>query len=223
MYVSTRCGVLLPAEILRARGRCRPRATRRPCRRSRCGRARCWARARRRRNIAAADAGAERDHEHDALAVAAGAEAHLGDAGGVGVVEDRCRASRAARSGPCPRRADPLPCRRSQRVSVTPFFTTAGNVAPTGPFQSKCSTTSQRRRPRLRASPACGVSMRKRSSASAPASTSTGAPLMPVPPMSTPISRSLAHAVTLLLESRANGTVPRHDEFRGRARRSGLR
>ena len=35
----------------------------------------------------AADAGAERDHHHDALLVATGAEAHLGEAGGVGVVQ----------------------------------------------------------------------------------------------------------------------------------------
>ena len=34
------------------------------------------------------DAGAERQHEHDAAAVAAGAVAHLGEPGGVGVVDD---------------------------------------------------------------------------------------------------------------------------------------
>ena len=32
--------------------------------------------------------GAERQHEHDALAVASGTEANLGEAGGIGVVDD---------------------------------------------------------------------------------------------------------------------------------------
>ena len=73
-------------------------------------------------------------------------------------------------------------------VRVTPFFTTAGNVAPTGPFQSKWSTTSATTSATAFGVAGFGVRMRKRSPASSPLSTSTGAPLMPVPPMSTPIT-----------------------------------
>jgi len=68
-------------------------------------------------------------------------------------------------------------------VSTTPCNTTPGKVIPTGPVTSKCSATFLTTSATSRGLAPFGVSNRKRSLVSWPVSTSTGAPLMPVPPM----------------------------------------
>ena len=62
-------------------------AARRPCRGSRCGRARGWGRAPRPRT-APTRSPCRGQHQHHARDALAGAEPHLGESGGVGVVED---------------------------------------------------------------------------------------------------------------------------------------
>ncbi len=71
-------------------------------------------------------------------------------------------------------------------VRVMPPVTTPGNVMPTGPFQSKWPTTSATPSATLAGVAGWGVSTLWRSCASSPRSRSTGAPLIPEPPMSTP-------------------------------------
>ena len=114
----------------------------------------------------AADAGAERDHDDDALAVPAGAEADLGEPGGVGVVEHEHR--RAEPIGEDLVSASvPIHCLSTlAAVKVAPFFTTAGNVQPTGPCQSKWSTTSATTSATAFGVAGFGVRMRKRSPSS---------------------------------------------------------
>ena len=71
-------------------------------------------------------------------------------------------------------------------VSATPPRTTAGNVAPTAPSPPNLATTWATTSATDAGTAGCGVSSRYRSAVSVPRSTSTGAPLMPVPPMSIP-------------------------------------
>ena len=71
-------------------------------------------------------------------------------------------------------------------VRTTPSATTPGNVMPTGPVQSKRLTSSLTTAATASGSAGCGVSSLIRSVTSFPVLTSTGAPLIPVPPMSMP-------------------------------------
>ena len=89
---------------------------------------------------------------------------------------------------------------RFAALPMTPWRTTPGKVTPTGslPFQLPATSTSA-------GSTASGVagrgvSTRTRSSIRAPASTSTGAPLIPDPPMSMPR--------TVIVPSPARGCAP---------------
>src|SRR4051794_7476779 len=74
-----------------------------------------------------------------------------------------------------------------EAVSVTPFLTTAGKVTPTGPFHAWCSITCATTSATGAGRAGCGVTIRNRGAASWPESMSTGAPLMPLPPMSIPM------------------------------------
>src|SRR6478609_2013756 len=67
-----------------------------------------------------------------------------------------------------------------------PSVTTPGKVMPTGPVQSKWPTTSATPSATPLGVAGCGVSTLWRSRARSPRSRSTGAPLIPDPPMSTP-------------------------------------
>ncbi len=69
---------------------------------------------------------------------------------------------------------------------ATPCLITAGNVAPTGPVQSKCVDQLPTTSATASGVAGCGVRIRLRSVGSSPVAMSTGAPLMPVPPMSMP-------------------------------------
>ena len=74
-------------------------------------------------------------------------------------------------------------------VRATPCWMTAGNVTPTGSSPDAApnsatmwATTSAT----ALGVDGCGVAIRRRSSVNSPATRSTGAPLMPDPPMSIP-------------------------------------
>ena len=71
-------------------------------------------------------------------------------------------------------------------VIVTPFTTTPGNVRPTGPVQSKFFTCWATTAATASGSAGWGVSTLTRSVSSVPLVVSTGAALIPVPPMSMP-------------------------------------
>ena len=177
------------------RGPSRTRAARPPCPGSRGGRTRCWARA--------------QPSVKSALPMPVpsvitmivpgstlpGAELHLGDAGGVGVVDHDERAVRDVLEQRLRVGADPGLVDVRRRLSATPRWTTAGKVHPIGPVVSKWATIWPTTRATSPGDPPGGVGMRRRSAVSVPCSRSTGAPLMPVPPMSMPrivvICRSL--------------------------------
>ncbi len=75
---------------------------------------------------------------------------------------------------------------------TTPRRTTAGTVTPTGPVESgNLATSSAMISPTASGVDCSGVSMRSRSAANSPVSTSTGAALMPLPPKSMPIGCAL--------------------------------
>jgi len=74
-------------------------------------------------------------------------------------------------------------------VRTTPLVTTAGKVTPMGesPMSSlKCAVICSRMSATAAGEDTFGVTMRSRSLANSPVARSTGAPLMPVPPMSMP-------------------------------------
>jgi len=74
-------------------------------------------------------------------------------------------------------------------VRTTPLVTTAGSVTPMGesPVSSaKCSAICTTRSATASGEDTLGVSRRIRSLANWPSARSTGAPLMPLPPMSIP-------------------------------------
>src|SRR4051794_11407235 len=76
-------------------------------------------------------------------------------------------------------------------VSTTPARTTAGIVIPIGPGPWSCPTTSATVAPTASGVAGDGVRMRTRSAVSSPLAVSTGAPLMPVPPTSTPTAAAV--------------------------------
>src|SRR5262249_52516757 len=93
----------------------------------------------------APDPGAQRDHGDHALAVLAGAEAHLGEAGGVSVIEHRDRTPESVGAELVAVEVD-QPLSMLAAVWTTPLMTTPGNVIPIGPSTSGkwatiCSTT----------------------------------------------------------------------------------
>ena len=65
-------------------------------------------------------------------------------------------------------------------------FTMAGIVQPTGPRQSKCASNAHTDSMTASGVEGCGVSIRNLPVSSLPRSVSTGAPLMPDPPISIP-------------------------------------
>ena len=73
-------------------------------------------------------------------------------------------------------------------VWTTPSRTTDGSVRPIVPGASSFVTISFTTAATASGVAGCGVGMRMRSAVKAPAARSTGAPLMPVPPMSTPMA-----------------------------------
>src|SRR5580658_1676379 len=75
---------------------------------------------------------------------------------------------------------------RLAAVLVTPLVTTPGKVMPTGPDQLKEVVSSFTTPATASGRAGCGVSIFCRSASSFPVATSTGAPLMPEPPMSMP-------------------------------------
>ena len=75
---------------------------------------------------------------------------------------------------------------RLAAVLVTPSVTTPGNVMPTGPDQLNAVTSSFTTAATASGRAGRGVSIFCRAASSLPVSTSTGAALMPVPPMSMP-------------------------------------
>ena len=90
-------------------------------------------------------------------------------------------------------------------VSTIPLRTTAGMAKPTGPATSMCRRTSP-----TTAAMACGVAgdgvgNRIRSMVSSPVAMSTGATLIPVPPMSTPTTGPDAIPVLISLWSPYSG------------------
>src|SRR5262245_61189888 len=97
-------------------------------------------------------------------------------------------------------------------VSTTPCRTTAGMVSPTGPGMPICCGISP-----TTSATACGVagdgvSNRTRSAANLPSAMSTGAPLIPVPPMSipttTPDATFAVFAWSSIIRSFLLGTAP---------------
>src|SRR5215469_720409 len=119
-------------------------------------------------------------------------------------------------------------------VRVTPSITTPGKVAPTGPDQPN-DLVSRATTPATASGVAGrGVSIFCRSASSLPAATSTGAALIPVPPMSTPSACMKAPLLfTFLLPGLASqapaglgqgadrslGAVHAHPRHRGPAQR----
>src|ERR1700733_1052922 len=75
---------------------------------------------------------------------------------------------------------------RLAAVLVTPLVTTPGNVMPIGPDHSNEVTSWLTTSATASGTAGCGVAIFFRSASSFPAATSTGAPLMPVPPISMP-------------------------------------
>jgi hypothetical protein len=71
-------------------------------------------------------------------------------------------------------------------VWITPPFTTPGKPQPTGPSQPERETTSAQAATTSSGLAASGVGTRTLSAANSPVSAFTGAPLIPVPPMSNP-------------------------------------
>ncbi|OIQ82877.1 hypothetical protein GALL_353380 [mine drainage metagenome] len=73
-------------------------------------------------------------------------------------------------------------------LRATPCCTTAGKVTPTGVSAGRSNepTTCATVRATAAGVEGCGVGIRTRSAANAPVVRSTGAPLMPLPPMSIP-------------------------------------
>ena len=110
-----------------------------------------------------ADAGADRHHHHDAAARARRAEARLGDAGRVGVVEHDARTIGRPR-----RAASPRACRSTLgsmcvAVRTMPFVTTAGSVQPIVPVARELARRGRPRPPTTASGVAgCGVSTRIR-------------------------------------------------------------
>ncbi len=86
-------------------------------------------------------------------------------------------------------------------VRMTPSTTTPGNVMPTGPVHSKWSTSLATTSAIAFGVAGCGVGIRWRSAVSSPVFVSTGAPLIPEPPMSMPrtfILGALPGGITLI-------------------------
>ena len=75
---------------------------------------------------------------------------------------------------------------RLAAVSVTPSTTTPGNVIPAGPRQPNDSTSCPTVLATVSGTAGCGVSSLTRSASNLPWAVSTGAPLIPEPPMSMP-------------------------------------
>ncbi len=94
---------------------------------------------------------------------------------------------------------------RLAAVIVTPFTTTPGNVMPTGPVHSKfftcCATTAAT----ASGLAGRGVSTLTRSVRNVPVVVSTGAALMPVPPMSMPSTCTAQPSVRLRIPPGAAG------------------
>ena len=122
--------------------------------------------------------------------VASGPEAHLGEPGGVGVVDDVHVG--AARLGE--QRVGVLLTQAWSRLAalrITPWRTTPGNVTPTCPCQPKCSTSSATTGAIDVGVAGWGVRILKRSAVSSPVAMLTGAAFIPEPPMSIPNACSL--------------------------------
>src|SRR5262245_25340353 len=87
-------------------------------------------------------------------------------------------------------------------VSATPSRMTDGSVQPKRSWPAKWWTISPTTPATAAGVAGCGVAMRSRSAASLPVASSTGAPLMPVPPMSMP-SITAGFVVAVILAASA--------------------
>ena len=117
-----------------APGRPPTRAARRPCPGSRCGRAPGSAPGRRRRTAPTPIPVPSVSTRTDALHAPPRAEAHLGHAGGVGVVEDHARAARSRRVNSSGRGLrPPSDVSRLAIISTRPPTIGPGTPMPTGP------------------------------------------------------------------------------------------
>ena len=181
-----------------SRGPCAPsprttRATRRPCRRSRCDRARCSGSACRCRGTPCrcpVPSVVRMTRPRRALR---GAEVHLGDARRIRVVDEEDVALQGRSRTASRPRGRSTSSRRSRPTWCVPSMHDRGEadadrqaVGASTPKPSIISTTTATM---SSGSPPSGVATFTRSLTSSPVSTSTTAPLMPVPPMSMPIAR----------------------------------
>jgi hypothetical protein len=148
---------------------------------------------RRRREQRRPDAGPERQQHHDALAAAAGTEAHLGDAGRIGVVqESRDRALQPRAEAPGPVEADPAASMLAA-VRATPCLTTQGTEADRALHLPKRRSISTKQSARRSGVDGCGVGKAAGGAdEQSPVATSTGAALRLEPPVSSP-SRVMRH------------------------------
>src|ERR1035438_2472237 len=85
-------------------------------------------------------------------------------------------------------------------VMVVPLITTPGNVIPAGPVQPNPLARSRTTSATASGTAGRGVSILTRSAASLPVNTSTGAALIPVPPMSMPSTCTSQPPFRLVLE-----------------------
>ena len=123
-------------------------------------------------------------HARDALRRA---EAGLGDAGGVGVVEHVDVGRRPVALVKHSSTSVPIQLGSTLAAErATPCWITAGKVAPTGPCQPASDTSFATTSATASGVDGRGVRMRLRLVTSWPVVVSTIAPLIPVPPMSMP-------------------------------------
>ena len=137
----------------------------------------------------------------------AGAVAGLGQAGGVGVVDDLHGAAQRVGEQRVDVRAEPATCPRWRPSGPRRGWMMAGKVTPTGRAGAGASSGGPRARSTICATTSAtasgvdglGVSNRNRSPTSLPFLRSTMPPLMPVPPMSMPISGAFLCDLLVLL------------------------
>ncbi len=133
-----------------------------------------------------ADTGAEGQEDDHSVGVGCCAEPILGDACGVGIVEDRdvsCierRREQARASAPIHEES------MLAAVRATPPVTTLGRVIPTGPSHPACSMISATVAATASGVDGCGVRILIRSPINWPVDRSTRPPFTPLPPTSTP-------------------------------------
>ncbi len=135
---------------------------------------------------ARADPRAEREHDDDTIAAAPGAITHLGEAGGVRVVDHVDRLARGGGEHGIDVRADPrlVDVRRGPGDPVADHRR-KGHADVAFPVEVLDELTHDVGH-RLRASTASGVRILCRSAVSVPVRRSTGAAFIPEPPMSMP-------------------------------------